>query len=48
MISVDEREIIRRAYFLEDRSIREIARELHHDDAKSLPLALTISPFDVS
>jgi transposase len=30
MISVDERESIRRAYFLEDRSIRQIARELHH------------------
>lgn len=30
MISVDERERIRRAYLLEDRSIRQIARELHH------------------
>jgi transposase len=30
MISVDEREHIRRAYFLEDKSIRQIARELHH------------------
>ena len=30
MISVDERESIRRAYFLEDRSVRQIARELHH------------------
>jgi transposase len=30
MISVEQRENIRRAYFLEDRSIREIARELHH------------------
>jgi transposase len=30
MISVDERERIRRAYLLEDKSIRQIARELHH------------------
>jgi transposase len=30
MIKVDEREKIRRAYFLENKSIRQIARELRH------------------
>lgn len=30
MISVDEREQIRRAYFIENKSIRQIARELGH------------------
>ena len=30
MIKVDEREKIRRAYFLENKSIRRIARELRH------------------
>lgn len=30
MITVDEREIIRRAYFVEQKSIRQIARELKH------------------
>jgi transposase len=30
MIKVDEREKIRRAYFLEGKSIRRIAKELHH------------------
>ena len=30
MIKVDERERIRRAYYLEEKSMREIARELHH------------------
>ncbi len=30
MISVDEREQIRRAYFIENKSIRRIARELGH------------------
>ena len=30
MIKVDERERIRRAYYVEEKSIRQIARELHH------------------
>jgi len=30
MIKVDEREQIRRAYYLEHKSIRQIAKELHH------------------
>jgi len=30
MVKVDEKERIRRAYFLQRKSIREIARELHH------------------
>ena len=30
MITVDQKEIIRREYFLNRRSMREIARELHH------------------
>lgn len=30
MTKVEEREKIRRAYFLENKSVREIARELHH------------------
>lgn len=30
MITVEEREKIRRAYFVEERSIRQIAREQHH------------------
>jgi transposase len=30
MIKVDERERIRRAYYIEEKSIRQIARELHH------------------
>jgi len=30
MISVEDRERIRRAYFIEDKSIRQIARELRH------------------
>ncbi len=30
MITVDDREAIRRAYFVERKSIRQIARELHH------------------
>jgi len=30
MIQVEEHEIIRRAYFVEEKSIREIARELNH------------------
>ena len=30
MVKVDEKERIRRAYFLQRRSIRQIARELHH------------------
>ena len=30
MIKVDEREEIRRAYYVEEKSIRQIARELHH------------------
>ena len=30
MIKVDEREKIRRAYYVEEKSIRQIARELHH------------------
>ena len=30
MIKVDERERIRRAYFLEGKSIRQIAREMKH------------------
>jgi len=30
MIKVDERETIRRAYYIEEKSIRQIARELHH------------------
>ena len=29
MISVEEREKIRRAYFIEKKSMRQIARELH-------------------
>jgi IS30 family transposase len=29
MISVEERELIRRAYFIEHKSLRQIARELH-------------------
>jgi len=36
MITVYDRESIRRAYFLEDRSIRQIARELHHSPSGSL------------
>lgn len=31
MLTVDQREQIRRAYFIEGNSIRRIARELHHD-----------------
>ncbi len=30
MIKVDKREKIRRAYYIEEKSIRQIARELHH------------------
>ncbi len=30
MIKVDERERMRRAYYIEEKSIRQIARELHH------------------
>ena len=30
MITVDQKEIIRREYFLNRKSMREIARELHH------------------
>jgi hypothetical protein len=30
MIKVEERETIRRAYYIEKKSIRQIARELHH------------------
>ena len=30
MLTVEDREAIRRAYFVEEKSIREIARELHH------------------
>ncbi len=30
MVKVDEKERIRRAYFLQRKSIRQIARELHH------------------
>lgn len=30
MIKVEERETIRRAYYIEEKSIRQIARELHH------------------
>ena len=30
MIKVDERERIRRAYYIEEKSMRQIARELHH------------------
>jgi hypothetical protein len=30
MITVDDREQIRRAYFIEQKSKREIARELQH------------------
>jgi len=33
MIKVDERERIRRAYYIEEKSIRQIARELHHSRA---------------
>ena len=29
MLTVEDREAIRRAYFVEEKSIREIARELH-------------------
>ena len=31
MLKVDQREQIRRAYFIEGKSIRQIAREGHHD-----------------
>ena len=31
MLTVDQREQIRRAYFIEGKSIRQIARERHHD-----------------
>ena len=31
MIQVEEKEIIRRLYFIEGKSIRQIARERHHD-----------------
>src|SRR3990172_12433995 len=31
VLTVDQREAIRRAYFLEGKSIRQIAREKHHD-----------------
>ena len=30
MITVEDREAIRRAYYLEKKSIRQIAREQHH------------------
>ena len=30
MITVDQKEIIRREYFLNRKSMREIAQELHH------------------
>jgi len=30
MITVDQKEIIRREYFLNRKSMREIAKELHH------------------
>ncbi len=30
MIKVEDHEAIRRAYFIEDKPIRQIARELHH------------------
>ena len=30
MITVEDREAIRRAYYLEHKSIRQIAREQHH------------------
>jgi len=30
MLTVEDREVIRRAYFIEEKSIREIARERHH------------------
>ena len=33
MITVDQKEIIRREYFLNRKSMREIARELHHGRA---------------
>ncbi len=33
MIKVDERERIRRAYYIEKKSIRQIAREMHHSRA---------------
>src|SRR3974390_2467329 len=33
MITVDQKEIIRREYFLKRKSMREIARELHHGRA---------------
>ena len=31
MLRVDQREQIRRAYFIEGKSVRQIARERHHD-----------------
>ena len=33
MITVDQKEIIRREYFLNRKSMREIAKELHHGRA---------------
>ena len=30
MITVDQKEIIRRAYFIKRKSMRQIAREFHH------------------
>jgi len=40
MISVDDRETIRRAYFVDHKSVRQIARELHHS-RKTIDKALT-------
>ena len=40
MLTVKDKEAIRRAYFVEEKSIREIARELHHS-RKTVHKALT-------
>ncbi len=49
MLKVDQIEEIRRAYFIEGKSIRRIAREGHHDRFRwspfSLPFLFKMVPF---
>jgi len=44
MIKVEERERIRRAYYVEEKSIRQIARELHHSRATVRKAILAAEP----